>query len=224
MKILVINGNPKQGGFTAGVLDIVSSYLAAQDADADVLRLADVRIEDCIGCFQCLKTGKCVLDDDMGEIIQKIVEAEAYVVGSPVRNGLVTACYKRFIERITYLLGFALQIEDKYTLAISSVGLAGGKAVSRKLVGLQDVFHTHLSAYLFFRTGIPTKIQPEDVREKLERAADKLLSDVKSRRTRGLLDRLSRRIDRLVVRKLMLARSPETYAYVIERWKEKGYV
>jgi len=163
MKVLVINGNPKKGGFIAGVLDIISSYLKARDIEVQYLRLADAQITDCTGCFHCLKTGTCVLADDMNHIIQTMMEADGFVVGSPVRNGLTTACYKRFCERISYLLGFSLLLEDKYTLAISCVGYMGGKKVNKRLVGLQDVFRTRLSDFIFYKVGIPTKIQPADI-------------------------------------------------------------
>ena len=141
MKVFVINGNPKKGGFITGVLDIISSYLETQDVEVQNLRLAEAQIADCIGCLHCLKTGTCVLTDDMNNIIQTMMEVDGYVVGSPVRNGLTTACYKRFYERITYLLGFPLFLEDKYTLAISCVGYMGGKAVNKRMLGLQDIFH-----------------------------------------------------------------------------------
>ena len=73
-----------------------------------------------------------MLADDMNHIIQTMMEADGFVVGSPVRNGLTTACYKRFCERISYLLGFSLLLEDKYTLAISCVGYMGGKKVIKQ--------------------------------------------------------------------------------------------
>jgi len=224
MKILVINGNTKRDGFIAGSLDIIAERLAAKGAEVDRLNLADARIEDCRGCFACLKTGACVIDDDMADIIRRMRDADGYVVGSPVRNGLTTACYKRFYERITYLLGFPLAIEDKHTLAVSSVGMAGGKAVNKKFLGLQDVFRTHLSDYLFFRVGIPGKVKPEDVRDRLEQAADRLMQDIETGAGKGLLSRLSAALDRIIIRRFMLRRSPDTYAHVIECWRAKGYM
>lgn len=224
MKVLVINGNPKKGGFIAGVLDIISSYLETQDVEVQNLRLADAQIADCIGCLHCLKTGTCVLTDDMNNIIQTMMEVDGYVVGSPVRNGLTTACYKRFYERITYLLGFPLFLEDKYTLAISCVGYMGGKAVNKRMVGLQDIFHTRLTNFIFCKVGIPTKVQPADIQLKLERATDKLIYDIGNHRPRGLLNRISFIVDRTIMRKFIFEKNTDPYTYVIECWKQKGYM
>ncbi|MEW6359954.1 MAG: flavodoxin family protein [Planctomycetota bacterium] len=224
MKVLVINGNPKRDGFIGGSLDIIANRLQARGAEVDRLNLADARIEDCRGCFACLRTGACPVDDDMAGIIRRMAEADGYVVGSPVRNGLVTACYKRFYERITYLLGFTLAIEDKHTLAVSSVGFAGGKAVNRKLLGLQDVFRTRLSDYLFFKIGIPSRFGPEDVRESLEQAADRLMHDIETNARKGIIAHIAAAVDRIVIRRCVFAKDPAAFAHVIQRWKEKRYM
>jgi len=224
MKILVVNGNPKKDGFIAGALDTISSRLAAGGAQVERLRLADQDIRDCVGCMTCLRTGKCILDDDMGRIIAAMLEADGLVVGSPVRNGLTTACFKRFYERISYPLGFTLLIEDKHTLAVSSVGIMGGKAVNRRLLGLQDLFHTRLSGYLFFKVGMPRTLDPGNVRGRLERAAARLIDDISRRRQRRLWDRAACAVDRFVVGRFMLARHPEAFAHVIQCWKDKGYI
>jgi len=224
MNILVINGSPKKGGFTADALDIVTSRLQSKGVESETILLADANIRDCIGCFHCLKTGTCVLSDDMEQIIQSMKQADGFVIASPVRNGLTTACYKRFYERITYTLGFPLLLEDKYTLGISSVGYMGGKAANKKLCGLQDVFHTRLSGFIFFSVGIPARIGRSDDKEILERAADKLVADIKTQSPRKLFDRISFFIDREVMRRLIFEKSPEVYANVLECWERKGYI
>ena len=150
--------------------------------------------------------------------------ADGFVVGSPVRNTLTTACYKRFYERITYLLGFPLFLEDKYTLAISSVGVAGGKKVNKQFVGLQDICHTRLSDFIFCRVGIPTKIQPSDIQKRLEGAAEKLIGDIKNRCKRGLSNQISFKLQRTIMRKFIFEKNPEPYTFVIDRWKQKGYM
>lgn len=224
IKILVINGNTKSGGFINGALLVISSYLKTQGIEVKNIRLHDADIKDCIGCFNCLKTGKCILKDDMENIIETMTESDGFVIGSPVRNGLVTACYKRFLERITYILGFPLLLDDKYTLAISSVGYFGGAAVNKKLLGLQSVFQTKLSDFLFFKVGVPTKIKPDDVRPRLEKGAKKLISDIDIHAQRSFLNKILFAVDRMILRKAVFKKNPEQYANVIKWWQKKGYM
>ncbi|NLE76752.1 MAG: flavodoxin family protein, partial [Chloroflexi bacterium] len=181
-------------------------------------------IEDCRGCFHCLRTGRCAIPDEMDGIVERMLAADGLVVGSPVRNGNVTALYKRFYERITYRLGFPLLMEDKQVLAIASVGFAGGKALNRRLLGLQATMHARLAGWLFFRVGIPARVGAEELRPRLTAAADRLVAAIAGRRGRGLGARLAYGLDRLLLPRLLFAKSPELYAHVLARWREKGYL
>ncbi|HPQ70441.1 MAG TPA: flavodoxin family protein [bacterium] len=224
MKIMVVNGNPKEGGFIAGCLDILAGHLAENGAQIDRLNLREANIADCRGCFACLRTGQCAMRDDMDDIVERLRRADGFVVGGSVRNGYVTALYKRFYERITYPLGFPLHLEEKYTLALSCVGLMGGKKPSRNLLGLQDVIHTRLSGFLFRAVGIPAKIEPVSLRPELTRAADKLLADIRAQRPRSFGQRAAYALDRAIMRKFVFSRNPELYAAVIESYREKNYL
>ena len=224
MKVLVINGNTKTGGFIAGALDIVASYIEKQGVEVQDIRLAEAKINECLGCFHCLKTGQCVQRDDMDQIVARMLEADGFVVGSPVRNGLTTACYKRFYERITYTLGFPLLLEDKHTLAISCVGAMGGKGVNKKFLGLQDVCHTRLSDFIFCIVGIPTKVDPSDIMDKLKRSADRLIHNIKTHRSKRPIERITAAVDRAILRRFIFKKAPDIYAHVIACWKRKNYI
>ena len=224
MKVMVINGNTKKSGFIAEALELTASCLEQKGAEVRAVHLVDMNIEDCRGCFQCLKTGDCIIKDDMDRIASLMLAADGFVIGSPVRNEDVTACFKRFYERITYRLGFPLLLEDKYTLAISCVGFMGGKAVNKRLVGLQDVCHTRLSDFLFFKVGIPTKIKPVDKKEIFFKAAEKLMGNIEARTPRSLAGRWRFALDRFILNRFLFAKKPEIYANVVRSMKEKGYM
>lgn len=104
-KILAINGSYRDGGVTdqavAGVLEI----LQATDADVEHIKLRDYPIEFCRNCRECMQQpgdapGRCVLNDGMAELIQKIEDADGYVLAAPTNFSSVTALFKRFSERL----------------------------------------------------------------------------------------------------------------------------
>lgn len=224
MKILVINGNPKKGGFISSVAEMVLDRLSGLGTEAQIVALGQADIQDCIGCFLCLKTGQCSIKDDMDEIISKMLEADGYVMISAVRNGNVTACYKRFYERITYRLGFPLLLEDKYTLAVSTVGYAGGKAANRRLLGLQDVCHTHLSGHLHMAVGIPARPPDARITKRIQSAVDRLTMDVRSRKQRNFARKAAFAIDRFFLKRLVFRNREDYYVNVLSHWKDKGYL
>ena len=224
VRVLCVYGNPKHGGFVHGCVDHIAAYLEGKGLEIDRLHLGECAIGDCIGCFNCLRTGKCSIQDDMGEIIERIRLCDGLVTGASVRNGLFPAIFKRFFERITYILGFGRELRGKYVLAIGAVGIAGGKKPLGRLITFRD-FHTYVTDFLFFRTGIPTRRTVAEVAPSLDKAADKFYNAVTSRKPLPWHARLNERVDNFIVRKFMLERNPDhVYDYVIAKWKEKGII
>ena len=223
MNIITIYGNPKDGGFVHGCLDVISQRLEDRGADLERLVLKDQDIRDCVGCFRCLRTGECALPDAMNEIYPRLRAADGFVVGCSVRNATFTALYKRFWERTTYTLGFTGDISDKHVLSVSAVGMMGGKRATRLIVGMTQ-YGSRLSNHLFFKTGIPTRLSVDDVRPRLVKAADKLYDRMETNRSPGIAWKLARRFDRFVMRKFLFTKSPAFYAHVITRYKQRGWM
>lgn len=224
MKILTLYGNPKLGGFVHGCLDHVASRLEGQGAAVDRLHLAQTDVRDCQGCFTCLRTGACPLKDAAAGIIERVRQADGLVVGASVRNGYFPALYKRFYERITYLLGFGRELMGKHVVAVGAVGMATGKRHLGRVLTLRQ-FHAHVVAYLFFRTGIPTRLRVESVAPQLDRAADRLARAIRAGAGLSLGARLSAWLDGLIMRKCMFEPNRDgTYDYVIRRWREMGWM
>ena len=223
MKVMVIYGNPKEGGFVHGSLDIVRARLEDRGVEIDELRLAREDIKDCTGCFRCLATGKCVIDDAMNDVCERIRQTEGIVAGASVRNGNVPALYKRFYERITYPILFTGDMTEKYVVGISAVGFATGKKATRRMVAMTEG-GARTVAHLFFRTGIPTQITTEDVKDRLERAADKLYEHIKAQRPGPFVSNIVRAIDRWFMVRCMFLKAPETYKHVLESYKKRGWM
>jgi hypothetical protein len=74
------------------IVGIVGSYRKGRVIDTAVTEILKGAAGD--------KRGDCVYDDDMEEILQRIDEADGYVLGSPVNLGTMTAITKRFMERL----------------------------------------------------------------------------------------------------------------------------
>ena len=223
MRILAVYGNPKEGGFVHGCVDIIAGRLESRGVEIDPLKLRDAHIADCTGCFTCLRTGACVIDDDMNAVCERIRAADGLVCGGSVRNGYMTALFKRFYERITYTIIFTGDITDKYVLGVSAVGVGGGKKVTRRIVAMEEM-GARTVGHLFFHTGIPTKLRPDDVKDTLTAAADKLYDRIDRQTTPGLAWRIARRLDHALMRKLMFSKNPDTYANVIKCWQQRGWM
>ena len=223
-RILCVYGNPKQSGFVHSCVDHIAAYLEEKEFEIDRLRLSESTIEHCNGCFTCLRKGHCSIKDDMTEIIERIRLCDGIVTGASVRNGFFPALFKIFYERITYILGFGRELRGKYILAVGAVGIGGGRKNLEKLITFSE-FITYVSDYLFFRTGIPTKLTIEDVIPKLDKAAERFYQSVNEKKQLSWHVEMLEHVENLIVRKLMLERNPDNvYDYVIARWKNLGLV
>ncbi len=96
MKVLGVSGSPRQGSTTDR---LVQEVLGGVECETGFVSLAGRAISPCIACLRCVEDNVCKVNDDMTELREKIVSADAYVIGGPnyfsVLNGL-THC---FLER-----------------------------------------------------------------------------------------------------------------------------
>jgi multimeric flavodoxin WrbA len=97
MKILGISGSPRAGSTTD---QLVQEVLAGvEGCDTEFVSLAGKRIGSCIACLGCVETNVCALDDDLKPLREKIVEANAYVIGGANYFMNLNALTHCFMER-----------------------------------------------------------------------------------------------------------------------------
>ena len=86
MKLLILNGSPKCE--RSNTLNIAKAFAEGfpESTEVEILHLAKMHIKPCLGCFSCWgKTaGKCVIDDDMGIISEKILASDIIVESFPL--------------------------------------------------------------------------------------------------------------------------------------------
>lgn len=98
-KVLVLSGSPRKGGNSDLLCD--QFLLGAIEAgnQAEKLFLRDKKINYCVGCGICQEEKKCVLQDDMAEVLEKMIEADVIVMATPVYFYTMDAQMKTLIDR-----------------------------------------------------------------------------------------------------------------------------
>jgi multimeric flavodoxin WrbA len=105
-RVLAINGSYRGGGITDQAIALAVRALSESGAEVEAVALRDYPIEFCLNCRACCQTpgdapGQCVHSDGMQELVEKIEQADAYILAAPTNFGSVTAIFKRFMERLT---------------------------------------------------------------------------------------------------------------------------
>ena len=102
MKLLIINGSPKDNGNTARALAEAEAIFAAEGIEIENIHVGKEMIRGCMACQACKKTGKCVIDDLVNEVAPKIEECDGILIGSPVHFAAPTATLTAFLDRLFY--------------------------------------------------------------------------------------------------------------------------
>lgn len=105
MKAIAVNGSPRKSGNTAILLRTVLAELERHGIETELIQAGGRDIHGCTACGACRKSAvpRCAFDDDIiNESLQKIAQADALILGSPVYFGGLTAQMKAFIDRVGY--------------------------------------------------------------------------------------------------------------------------
>lgn len=98
MRILGISGSPRKEE-VSGVYKLVGAVLDATDCDYDLVSLRNKKISGCIACLGCVKDNVCKVEDDLMPLRDKIVAADAFVIGAPNYYSGMNATTHALLER-----------------------------------------------------------------------------------------------------------------------------
>jgi multimeric flavodoxin WrbA len=144
MKVIAFNGSPRQDGNTTILINHVFRELEKEGVETELVQLSGKEIHGCIACYKCFenKDRRCAVKTDFAnECIEKMIEADGIILGSPVYFNDVTAEMKALIDRAGFVS--------------SANGRMYKNKVGAALVALRraGAIHTLDTMYHFFLSG-----------------------------------------------------------------------
>ncbi len=106
MKLVAFNGSPRPRGNTTLMLEAMLAEVAKEGIDTELVQIGNQLLHGCRACGQCQKRQdrKCSIDDDpMNGYIEKMIAADAIVIGSPTYFADLTCETKALIDRCGYV-------------------------------------------------------------------------------------------------------------------------
>ena len=133
MKVLIINGSPRQKGNTSIALAEIAKTLMEDGIDSETVWIGNTPVRGCIACNKCgNRPGACVFNDDIcNEISSKYASADALVIGSPVYYGQPNGALLSIIQRSFYSNG--ANIAGKPAAAVAVCRRGGATAAFEAL-------------------------------------------------------------------------------------------
>ena len=102
MKVILVNGSPHEKGCTYTALTEVQKTLEKNEIETEIFWVGNKPISGCLGCGNCIKTGKCFMEDKVNEFLEKVPEADGFVFGTPVHFASGSGMITSFMDRVFY--------------------------------------------------------------------------------------------------------------------------
>ncbi len=99
MKVLGIMGSPRIKGNTDLLLDEALKGAASKGAEVEKITVSNLKIAPCREIYHCLEDGTCPIKDDMTALYDKLVNAQAIIVATPIFFYTVSAQIMNLISR-----------------------------------------------------------------------------------------------------------------------------
>lgn len=134
MKVLLINGSPRQHGNTFLALSEAAKALEQSGIEAEICQIGTKPVRGCIACGQCKAQGleRCVFDDDVcNRISEKLDAADALIFGSPVYYGQPNGSLISLMQRMFFSAG--AKVQNKPAAAVCVCRRGGATAAFQTL-------------------------------------------------------------------------------------------
>jgi multimeric flavodoxin WrbA len=101
LKVVAFNGSPRPEGNTNQLISRVFDVLKEEGIETELVQLSEKKIRGCKACFKCKETvnRKCTVSDDLNDCVEKMISADAIIIGSPTYFADVSSEVKALIDR-----------------------------------------------------------------------------------------------------------------------------
>ncbi|GHV29935.1 FMN reductase [Synergistales bacterium] len=143
MKVIAVNGSPREDGNTAAALRAMADVLKGEGIETEIVHVGGKLIPGCIGCGHCFSSegNICVFKDDaVEENVMKIRAADGIILGAPTYYAGIPGPMKSFLDRVFF--SSSRYLKYKVGTAVTAVRRAGGADVVHQLMNYFNLAET----------------------------------------------------------------------------------
>ena len=106
-KMVLLNASPRKNKNTALMLESVMKGAQEAGAQCELIHLVGMNFKGCMSCFACKRKGNtcnglCAYKDELRPVLEKILAADAFVMGSPIYWANPMGMFRNVIERLLF--------------------------------------------------------------------------------------------------------------------------
>ena len=171
-KVIVISTSLRQGSNSDMLADKFVEGAKAAGHDVEKISLAGKNIQFCKGCLACQQLGRCVINDDVNNIMARVLKADVVAWATPIYYYEMSGQMKTLIDRMNAMYPKDYKFRDVYLLTTAAEGEPHvPQRAEQGLTGWIDCYpKSRLAGHLFAGgVGAPREINGND---KLQEAYD----------------------------------------------------
>ena len=170
-KVLILSTSPRRSSNSEALAKAFARGAAESGHEVELIALRDKELRFCRGCFACQKSGKCVIRDDMQEIVPKMEQADVLVFATPIYYYEMSGQMKTLLDRGNPLFVADYRFRQVYLLATAAEDEDFVPQRARSgLEGWVECFPKARLAGLVFGGGVTETGEMKNYPEKLQAA------------------------------------------------------
>ena len=167
MKIVVISASPRKTANTQIIMKYVNEYTKSKNPETKFINLSDGEIE-------CYRGFDVEYNEATKNAAKDIMEADVWLIGSPIYNSFFSSALKNLFEYIDYKKT-AGKTAGLVIVASGNSGFADVQTLLTQLMSYFNVITNPRSVFVIADTVKDAKITSEDVKSRLKQLVDETL-------------------------------------------------
>jgi multimeric flavodoxin WrbA len=221
MKILGINGSPKgEKSQTRRLVMAVLEGARRTGADVTFVDICDLEIRYCTACGTCYAKGECIHDDDYPNLLDKMLDADGIVFGSPNYINSVTAQLKTLFDRMADSI-HCQYFTGKYGCSVCT---AGGSMADEVAEYMNETL-LHLGATTVGKVGVNFQGNPDAIvpaEKKAKELGRKLADAIRTKWKDPAQQKIQ--AERREYFKSLITFNKDVWSHEYEHWKTMGWL
>ena len=119
MKVLIINGSPREGGNTSIAVEELVKTFKEEGVETDVVCVGKLDVPGCKACRACREIGRCVQDDIVNVLSEKLKDSDGIIAASPVYFASPNATIKSVMDRLFFSCPYDLHMKVGASVAVA---------------------------------------------------------------------------------------------------------
>ena len=119
-KVIVISTSLRHGSNSDMLADQFVAGAKAAGNDVEKISLVGKNIQFCKGCMGCQKLGRCVIKDDVNDIMDKVLDADVVCWATPIYYYEMSGQMKTLIDRMNAMYPLDYKFRDVYLLTTAA--------------------------------------------------------------------------------------------------------